>query len=71
MQTITLRADKNTIDKLLEFISANNLNIKIDKQDKIRDELDAIEQLKKGTMKTYAFDYSLKRIDELLKSLKA
>ncbi|MCZ6135547.1 hypothetical protein [Campylobacter ureolyticus] len=39
MQTITLHADKNTIDKLLEFISANNLNIKIDKQDKIRDEL--------------------------------
>ncbi len=71
MQTITLRADKNTIDKLLEFISANNLNIKIDKQDKIRDELDAIEQLKKGTMKTYAFDDSLKRTDELLESLKA
>ncbi|MDU5325849.1 hypothetical protein [Campylobacter ureolyticus] len=39
MQTITLHADKNTIDKLLEFISANKLNIKIDKQDKIRDEL--------------------------------
>lgn len=39
MQTITLHADKNTIDKLLEFISANKLNIKIDKQDKIKDEL--------------------------------
>ncbi|MCZ6156440.1 hypothetical protein O6B72_06400 [Campylobacter ureolyticus] len=71
MQTITLRADKNTIDKLLEFVSANNLNIKIDKQDNIKDEvLDTIEQLKKGTMKTYTFDNSLKRTDELLKSLK-
>lgn len=71
MQTITLHADKNTIDKLLEFISANKLNIKIDKQDKIKDEvLDTIEQIKKGTMKTYTFDYSLKRTDELLKSLK-
>ena len=39
MQTITLHADKNTIDKLLEFISANKLNIKIDKQDKIKNEL--------------------------------
>ena len=49
MQTITVRADKNTIDKLLEFVSANNLNIKIDKQDKIKDEvLDTIEQLKKA-----------------------
>ncbi|MCZ6159400.1 hypothetical protein [Campylobacter ureolyticus] len=71
MQTITLHADKNTIDKLLEFISANKLNIKIDKQDKIKDEvLDTIEQIKKGTMKTYTFDDSLKRTDELLKSLK-
>ena len=52
MQTITLHADKNTIDKLLEFISANKLNIKIDKQDKIKDEvLDTIEQLKKARRK--------------------
>ena len=57
MQTITLHADKNTIDKLLDFISVNNLNIKIDKQDKIKDEvLDTIEQVKKGTMKTCSFD---------------
>lgn len=72
MQTITLHADKNAIDKILEFISTNKLNIKIDKQDKIKDEvLDTIEQVKKGTMKTYSFDESLKRTDELLESLKA
>lgn len=65
-------ADKNTIDKLLEFVSANTLNIKIDKQDKIKDEvLDTIKQIKKGMMKTYIFDESLKRTDELFKSLKA
>lgn len=69
MQTITLHADKNTIDKLLEFISANNLNIKIDKQDKIKDEiLDTIEQVKKGTMKTYTFDEIKTFTDELLRS---
>ncbi len=72
MQTITLHADKNTIDKLLDFISVNNLNIKIDKQDKIKDEvLDTIEQVKKGTMKTYSFDEIKTFTDELLESLKA
>ena len=69
MQTITLHADKNTIDKLLEFISANNLNIKIDKQDKIKDEvLDTIEQIKKATMKTYTFDEIKTFTDDLLRS---
>ena len=69
MQTITLRADKNTIDKLLEFISANNLNIKIDKQDKIKDEvLDTIEQVKKGTMKTYTMEEIKTFTDDLLRS---
>ncbi|MDU7070936.1 hypothetical protein [Campylobacter ureolyticus] len=72
MQTITLHADKNTIDKLLDFISVNNLNIKIDKQDKIKDEvLDTIEQVKKGTMKTCSFDEIKTFTDELLESLKA
>ncbi|MCZ6172693.1 hypothetical protein [Campylobacter ureolyticus] len=73
MQTIKkLHIDKNMVNELLEFINANNLNIKTDKQDKIKDEvLDTIEQIKKGTMKTYIFDESLKRTDELLKSLKA
>lgn len=52
MQTITLHADKNTIDKLLEFISANNLNIKIDKQDKIKNELlKDINDYKNGKLK--------------------
>lgn len=69
MQTITLHADKNAIDKILEFISANNLNIKIDKQDKIKDEvLDTIEQIKKGTMKTYTFDEIKTFTDDLLRS---
>ncbi|AKT91335.1 hypothetical protein CUREO_1516 [Campylobacter ureolyticus RIGS 9880] len=52
MQTITLHADKNTIDKLLEFISANKLNIKIDKQDKIKNELlKDIDDYKNGKLK--------------------
>ncbi|MCZ6133666.1 hypothetical protein O6B42_07270 [Campylobacter ureolyticus] len=69
MQTITLHADKNAIDKILEFISANKLNIKIDKQDKIKDEvLDTIEQVKKGTMKTYTMDEIKTFTDDLLRS---
>lgn len=52
----------------MEFVSANTLNIKIDKQDKIKDDNQAN---KKSMMKTYIFDESLKRTDELFKSLKA
>lgn len=72
MQNMDLRTDKDTVNKLLEFINAYNLNSKIDKQDKIKDEvLDTIEQVKKGTMKTYTMEEIKTFTDELLESLKA
>lgn len=77
MQTITLQAEKNVIDEILEFIKDKNAKFIIEKDDDLPnltfDEIkaevkDTIEQIENGTMELYTMEEIRTYTDKIINS---
>lgn len=77
MQTITLQAEKNVIDEILEFIKGKNAKFIIEKDDdfsnltfdEIKAEVkDTIEQIENGTMELHTMEEIRTYTDKIINS---
>ncbi|NLK67412.1 MAG: hypothetical protein GX282_08070 [Campylobacteraceae bacterium] len=72
MQTITIQGNQQEINKLINLIKDNKLNLDFETTrslDDIRAEIeDTREQIKNGTMKLYTFDEVMEHTNEILRA---